>query len=141
MNAPILIVDDDPFVLGLLTHVAEQRGVQVLSVRSAEDAEAAAAAQRIAVAVVDLQLGEASGIDLIKHLRARDSAVETIVISADRRLQSALESFELEVFAFLPKPLDPAHVFTTVERALQRRRDALDRKRLTTELALLNEVA
>jgi two-component system NtrC family sensor kinase len=138
---PILIVDDDPFVLGLLTHVGEGRGLQVVGVRTADEAEAAMAGRPFGVAIVDLRLGSESGLDLVKRLRARDASIETIVISADRRLSSALESFEQDVFAFLPKPLDPAHVFATVERAMERRRDAVERRRLTWELALLNEVA
>jgi len=138
---PILIVDDDPFVLGLLTHVGESRGLQVVGVRTADEAEAAVAGRAFGVAIVDLRLGSESGLELVKRLRAREASIETIVISADRRLSSALESFEQDVFAFLPKPLDPAHVFATVERAMERRRDAVERRRLTWELALLNEVA
>lgn len=138
---PILIVDDDPFVLGLLVHVGEARGLTIVGVRTADDADAAMAARTFGVAVIDLRLGASSGLDLVRQLRARDAAVETIVISADRRLSSALESFEQDVFAFLPKPLDPAHVFATVDRALERRRSSIERRRLTWELALLNEVA
>lgn len=138
---PILIVDDDPFILGLLTHVGEARGLSIVGVRTADEADAALSARTLGVAVIDLRLGTASGLDLVRRLRARDGLVEAIVISADRRLSSALESFEEDVFAFLPKPLDPAHVFATIERALERRRDAIERRRLTWELALLNEIA
>jgi two-component system NtrC family sensor kinase len=141
MSEPVLIVDDDPFVLGLLTHVGESRGMDVVGVRTPEEADAAMAARPFAVVVVDLLLGESSGLDLVKRLRVRDTSIETVVISADRRLSSALESFEQEVFAFLPKPLDPAHVFATVDRAMERRREGLERRRLTWELELLNKVA
>lgn len=140
-NASVLIVDDDPFVLGLLVHVAETRGLSVVGVRTPEDADGALAGRAFGVAVVDLRLGAESGLELIKRLRARDPELEAIVISSDRRLSSALESFDHEVFAFLPKPLDPSHVCSTVERALERRRDAAERRRLTWELALLNEVS
>lgn len=141
LTEPVLIVDDDPFVLGLLTHVGESRGMDVVGVRTPEEADAAMAARPFSVVVVDLLLGESSGLDLVKRLRARDTSIETVVISGDRRLSSALESFEQDVFAFLPKPLDPAHVFATVERAMERRREGLERRRLTWELELLNEVA
>ena len=137
----ILIVDDDPFVLGLLTHVAESRGLPVVGVRTPDEADAAMVARAFGVAVIDLRLGASSGLELVKRLRARDAALETIVISSDRRLSSALESFEQDVFAFLPKPLDPAHVFATVEKAFERRRGGIERRRLTWELALLNEIA
>ncbi len=138
---PILIVDDDPFVLGLLVHVGEAKGLSIVGVRTSDDADAALSARTFGVAVIDLRLGATSGLDLVRRLRARDSSVEAIVISADRRLSSALESFDEDVFAFLPKPLDPAHVFATVDRALERRRGTLERRRLTWELALLNEVS
>jgi two-component system NtrC family sensor kinase len=141
MPESILIVDDDPFVLGLLTHVGEARGLPIVGVRTHDEAHAALERQRFSVAIVDLRLGGGSGLDVIKRLRARDSSIETIVISGDRRLSSALESFEQEVFAFIPKPLDPVHVFATVDRALERRRDAIERRRLNWELALLNEVS
>jgi two-component system NtrC family sensor kinase len=141
MTEPVLIVDDDPFVLGLLTHVGETRGMDVTGVHSADEAEAALSVRPYAVVVVDLLLGESSGLDLIKRLRQSDASIETVVISADRRLSSALESYELEVFAFLPKPLDPSHVFTTVERAMERRRQGLERRRLNWELGLLNRTA
>lgn len=137
----ILIVDDDPFVLGLLTHVGETRGLPVVGVRTPDEADAEMTARAFGVAIIDLRLGAESGLDLVKRLRAHDAAIETIVISPDGRLSSALDSFEQDVFAFLPKPLDPAHVFATVERALERRRGAIERRRLTWELALLNEIS
>lgn len=138
---PILVVDDDPFVLGVLSHVGRARGLEIIGVQSIEEAEALLGARRFSVAVVDLRLGAASGLDVIKRIRQHDSSTEAIVISADRRLSSALESYEQDVFAFVPKPFDPAQLFATVDRALERRRGAVERQRLTWELRLLNEVA
>ncbi len=137
---PVLVVDDDPFVLGMLSHVGRARGLDIVGVRSLEEAAATLTTRRFGVVVVDLRLGTASGLDVIKLLREKDGATEAIVISADRRLSSALESFEQDVFAFVPKPFDPAHLFATVDRALERRRGVVERQRLTWELRLLNEV-
>ena len=69
---PLLIVDDDPFVLGLLVHVAESRGLAVVGVASSDEAVAAAGTQPFGAAIVDLQLGADSGLDVIKRLRALD---------------------------------------------------------------------
>jgi two-component system NtrC family sensor kinase len=141
MPEPVLIVDDDPFVLGLLTHVGRTRGYDVVSVRTPDEARQAIEGRAFAVAIVDLRLAGDSGLDVIKRIRAAGAATETIVISADRRLSSALSSFEQEVFAFVPKPLDPAALFETVARAIERRRGVLERHRLTWELGLLNAVS
>lgn len=138
---PILVVDDDPFVLGMLSHVGRARGLEVVGVQSGEEAMAALAKQRFGVVVVDLRLGTGSGLDVIRQVRSGDGATEAIVISADRRLSSALESYAEDVFAFVPKPFDPAQLFATVERAFERRKGVVERQRLTWELRLLNDVA
>jgi two-component system NtrC family sensor kinase len=137
----ILVVDDDPFVVGMLAHVGRARGLEVIGVASVDEAAAALRQRSFAVVVVDLRLGTGSGLEVIKAARAIDAAAEAIVISADRRLSSALDSYAQDIFAFVPKPFDPAQLFSTVERALERRRGAVERQRLTWELRLLNEVA
>ena len=141
MAESILIVDDDPLVLGLLTHVAASRGHAVVTAQSPAEAADALSRQDFGVAIVDLRLGSDSGFDVIQRIRTGEFATETIVISADRRQSSALRSYEHEVFAFVPKPVDPTALFETVERALERRRGVIERQRLTWELALLNEVS
>lgn len=137
----VLVVDDDPFVLGMLTHVGKARGLDVVGAQSSDDAITLLGARRFGVVVVDLRLGTGSGLDVITAMRQHDTTAEAIVISADRRLSSALESYAQDVFAFVPKPFDPDQLFTTVDRAFERRRGAIERQRLTWELRLLNEVA
>lgn len=117
----VLAVDDDPLVVGMLSHAGRARGLHVVGVQSSADAATALARKPFGVVVVDLRLGTGSGLDVIEDVRARDAAAEAIVISADRRLSSALESYAQDVFAFVPKPFDPAQLVATVERALERR--------------------
>jgi two-component system NtrC family sensor kinase len=141
MAEPVLVVDDDPFVLSMLAHAARARGLDVVGVRTSAEALEMLATRKFGVAVVDLRLGADSGLDVIRQVRAHDPTTESIVISSDNRLSIALESYAHDVFAFVPKPFDPAQLFATVDRALERRRGSLERQRLTWELSLLNEVA
>src|SRR5262245_53811807 len=141
MPEPVLVVDDDPSLLGTLTHVGRARGLDVVGVRTPAEAVEVLPMRPFGVAVVDLRLGAESGLDVIRQVRAHDPSTESIVMSADSQLSSALESYAQDVFAFVPKPFDPAQLFATVDRALERRRGALERQRLTRELGLINEVA
>ncbi len=138
---PVLVVDDDPFVLGVLMHVGRARGLEIVGARSIDEVGAALDARQFGVLVADLRLSTASGLDVIKKVREHDPSIEAIVISTDRRLSSALESYERDIFAFVPKPFDPAQLFATVDRALERRKSVREHQRLTWELRLLNEVA
>src|SRR5688572_23999524 len=104
MTEPVLVVDDDPFVLSMLAHAGRARGLDVVGVRSSAEALEMLSARRFGVAVVDLRLGTESGLDVIRHVRAHDPSTESIVISSDNRLSIALESYAHDVFAFVPKP-------------------------------------
>lgn len=128
-------------MLGLLLRVGRVRGLEMVGVSSSAEAATALARQPFGVVVVDLHLGAKSGLDVVREARAQDAPAEAIVISADRRQSSALESYAQDVFAFVPKPFDPVQLVATVERALERRRGALERQRPTWELRLLKEVA
>ena len=137
----VLVVDADPSVLGQLSKEGGRRGLSVMGAQSIEEVDKVLAERPFGVAVVNLRLGALSGLDVIKRIRDKDPSTEAIVISADRRLSSALDSYEHNVFAFVPKPFDPAYLFATIGRALERRRGAIERQRLTWEFRLLNQVA
>ncbi|NQW04759.1 MAG: response regulator [Acidobacteria bacterium] len=128
-------------MLGVLMHVGRARGLEIVGARSIDEVGAALDARQFGVLVADLRLSTASGLDVIKKVREHDPSIEAIVISTDRRLSSALESYERDIFAFVPKPFDPAQLFATVDRALERRKSVREHHRLTWELRLLNEVA
>src|SRR5262245_56272941 len=137
----VLVVDADPLVLELLTKEGHRRGVDFVGAQTIEQVDQVLGTRPFGVAVVNLRLGTLSGLDVIKRLRDKDASAEAIVISADRRLSSALDSYAHNDFAFGPKPVDPAHLYATIVRGLERRRDAMERQRLTWELRLLNQVA
>ena len=82
----VLVVDDDPAVFALLAKEGSARGFEMVGAVSNEQAVDALAARRFAVAVVNLHVGAASGLDIVRKVRETDSYTEAIVISADRRL-------------------------------------------------------
>jgi DNA-binding response OmpR family regulator len=141
MFEPVLVVDDDPSALGLLAHLGRAHGMEVVGVRTPAEAAGLVSTRSFSVVVIDLGLDDASGLDLIQQLRQRDPAAESIVISSNNRSFGPPDGDARDVFAFVPKPFDPAQLLATVDRALERRRGALERQRLTWELGLFNEMA
>lgn len=137
----VLLVDDDSAVLTLLAEEGAAQGLDIVAAASLEEAERALASRRFGVVVVNLQVGTESGLDIVRKVQAGDAHTEAIVISADRRLSSALDVYAQDVFAFVPTPFVPAQLLATIGRAFERRRGALERQRLTWELRLLNQTA
>src|SRR5205807_2343686 len=80
--ARILHLDDDPLVLAALARACGSAEV-VVSVKSLADARAALATRKFDLAIVDLELGDGSGTDLLPDLRdGAGGSVPVIIYSA-----------------------------------------------------------
>jgi two-component system, NtrC family, sensor kinase len=136
----ILIVEDDFAIRHLLARDAHARGYRVLLARTLADVVATVSAERFEAAVVDLALGHESGLDAIRAIRLAAPDTEIVVVSGTTSLASAIESYELDAFAFVPKPFDVDQLFATIERARDHRAVVLANRRLMWEQQLINEV-
>lgn len=118
----VLIVDDDPMIREALGDLLTDRGFQVGSAATGQDALARVQVEPPEVAVVDLRLPDLSGTELLRRLRRAAPDTEVIVLTGHASLGSALEAIQEAAFAYLLKPADPEHLMTMVERAIERQR-------------------
>ena len=137
----LLIVDDDDPLLQMLCDEAVMRGYDVDCATSLAVASAALARRAFDVALVDLALGAESGFDVIRRVKAQTPDAEIVVMSGSTSVASAIHSYELSAFAFVQKPFDLGQMFSTIERAVERRRMNLDNRRLVWELQTINQIA
>ena len=141
MNTPtVLIVEDDSVLGDLLALDARARGYHVRVAATLADVTRVTAAGGFELAVVDLALGGDSGLDAIRAIRLQSPDSEIIVVSATASLASAIASYELDAFAFVPKPFDIDQLFATIERAIDHRAVVLANRRLMWEQRLINEI-
>jgi DNA-binding NarL/FixJ family response regulator len=101
-----LIVDDNPRFLCEVRDLLQRQGMRVVGVASnARDALGIAASDRPDVALVDVDLGAESGLDLARALTTSDESVPVILISAydENDLRELLDASP--AVGFLPKSL------------------------------------
>ena len=99
-----LLVDDNALYLGEARDLLERQGMRVVGVASnSGEALAIAAADRPDVALVDVDLGVESGLDVARALATCDEPVSVILISAyaEKDLRDLLD--ESPAVGFLPK--------------------------------------
>jgi DNA-binding NarL/FixJ family response regulator len=102
----VLLVDDHPLILSALKAMIEklQPGVQVMALSSAAALRAALATDaEHDLVLLDLQLGDAIGFDLLKDLRQTWPALPVVVISASDRSSDVIQAIDLGAMGFLPK--------------------------------------
>jgi len=126
--ARLLLVDDDPEACRLLGEILEREGYTVVRALSAAEALATSAREGPFDAVLtDLRMPEASGLDLLSQLRARNADALVLVLTAFGDASTAAEAIRAGAYDFISKPYDLQELRATIARAIARRQFAAAR--------------
>ncbi len=120
--ANLLIVDDEPGMRQLLSHVFGRAGH---AVRAAEDGAKALALLRAEPAdliVSDVKMPDMNGIELLRRLREFLPDAGVVMMTAFATVETAREAFKLGADDFIQKPFDVDELKLIVEKALERLR-------------------
>src|SRR5471030_1490814 len=102
----VLLVDDHPSILSALQAMIQELDpdVKVTAVGSAGAARSALAADaNFDLVLLDLQLGDASGFDVLVEMRREHPALPVVVISASDRASDVIQAIDLGAMGFVPK--------------------------------------
>jgi two-component system, NtrC family, response regulator GlrR len=115
----VLVVDDDPDILKLLTMRLTAADYAVRSAESGERALAAIAVAPPDVVVTDLKMGGMDGMALFENIQKNSPTLPVIILTAHGTIPDAVDATKRGVFGFLPKPFEGRELLTQVEQALK----------------------
>ena len=117
MSTPrLLLVDDDELFCRVLGRALTERGYQVETAQDAATAERLAAASRFDYAVVDLRLGDDSGLLLVPTLGELQPGLRMLVLTGYASIATAVEAIKLGAVHYLAKPADADEVIAALHR-------------------------
>jgi len=117
LNARILVVEDEEKLRRVVELQLRSSGFEVDSTGTAEDAlKRATDADLI---LTDLRLPGIDGLELLSRLRAQNSSVPVIVMTAFGSIETAVQAMKAGAVDFLPKPFSLDHLMAVVTRALE----------------------
>jgi two-component system response regulator RegA len=102
----VLVVDDDDVFRTRLGRAFADRGFDVRTAQSAEEALALAEQESPEFAVVDLRMPGASGIDVVRELNAIDPATVVVMLTGYGSIATAVEAIRAGAVHYLSKPVD-----------------------------------
>jgi two-component system response regulator AtoC len=130
----ILIVEDDPSFGGVLEEELRSREYSVDRVTSVADAIERLREGGLDVALLDLQLPDGSGLDVLREIASEEMSVEALILTGHAEVPTALEAMRLGAYDYLSKParLDELHVLVVkaAEKARLRGENEALRRRL-----------
>ena len=117
-GARLLVVDDDPDMLRLLSMRLSSAGYQVTAVTSAETALTQLEIEHPQLVLSDVRLPGRDGLQLFDEIRKRHPSLPVILLTAHGTIPDAVEATERGVFTYLTKPFDGKGLLDKIGQAL-----------------------
>ena len=125
MNS-VLIIDDEKEICESIKMILEFEDYQVDYSTSAINGIEKFNSNGFSALLLDIQMPEMSGFEVLKKVKAKNSPVSVIIISAHGSLENAIKATKLGAFDFIEKPIDRDKLLISV-------RNAVDQTNLLTE--------
>jgi DNA-binding NtrC family response regulator len=119
----ILVLDDDKAVLNyFVVLLAQARRFEVVPLNDSTLAFETLAARDYDLLLLDMDMPEVTGIDVLRHVRQHHPRTTVIVITGVGDVDLAVEAMKLGAHDYLCKPVDSARLVACIDRALERTR-------------------
>ena len=133
MKHKILLVDDQAELRMLLAENFRARGYEVMEAADGAGMKAAFDGSQPEVALIDLKLPDADGLELLSALKSRWPDTEAIILTGYATLDYAVEATKRGAFHFQTKPHNDG-LYNLVERALERKQQSHENSKLIDAL-------
>jgi len=121
MIAEILIVDDNSDIRNILNELILDAGYKTRLAANYSQALNEIDKKLPDVAILDVKLdkGDNDGIELLSHIKSKNSDVPVIMISGHANIEMAIKSLKHGAFEFIEKPFDQARLLNFISRAVE----------------------
>ncbi len=113
----LIIVDDEPVILQLLTSIFDEEPWEVVACRDGASALAAMRDGGVDVLLTDKNLPDVGGLELLQHAREVQEDCQVIIITGYASLDTALAAMQLGAFDYIVKP--PKDIFDVRRKVRQ----------------------
>lgn len=115
----ILVIEDDPELLGVLTALLGSEGHEVVGTASGEQALGAATESSFDLVIADVRMEGMSGLDAIEAVKREDHGIKSLVITGYASEEDSIRAISLGVEAYLKKPFSLDDLLHAVNAALK----------------------
>jgi two-component system, OmpR family, response regulator len=120
----ILIVDDDLQIRKLLGRYLAEQGFRVTLASDKRTLNAALESNDIKLIVLDVMLPDGSGLDICRDMRAEDSQIPIILLTALKEDVDRIIGLEIGADDYIGKPFNPRELAARIRAVLRRQNDA-----------------
>jgi len=136
----VLVVDDEPMIVSLLSTILREKGWDVTESQSGSDGIDQLDRASFDVILTDLVMPGESGIDLLRAAKEIHPDVEVILMTGYANADTAIEAMRNGAFHYIMKPLKTDDVMSLVEKAYSQRQLQRENQFLKSEIRAAHHV-
>ncbi|AWK87847.1 sigma-54-dependent transcriptional regulator [Azospirillum thermophilum] len=121
-STPVLLIEDTPSLARVYAEFLKKESFTVISVETGSDALDQLADGAPKVVLLDLQLPDMNGMEVLRRIAAQALPCAVIVITAHGSVKAAVEAMRYGAYDFLVKPFSADRLLVTVRNAMERLR-------------------
>ncbi|RJR45818.1 MAG: sigma-54-dependent Fis family transcriptional regulator [Deltaproteobacteria bacterium] len=140
MPATLLVVDDEPQILQVVSGILQDEGFEVVTALDGETALKMAAEEPPDLVLLDIALPGKDGLEVLQELKAKNPVLPVVMISAFGSVENAVKATRLGAYDFIEKPPHADSILLTVRNALEMARLAEENRRLRLQAAPVREI-
>lgn len=137
-KARILIIDDDPNLRKTLSDILRAKGYETLTAKDGAEGLDLLKQCSVDVVLIDLGLPDVPGIEVLNTVKASCPSTESIILTGNATLDSAIEATNKGAFSYLQKPYDIEQLMLHIKRAIEKREAGRKILMQSTELKKIN---
>jgi two-component system response regulator AtoC len=118
-----LIVDDDPAVRSMLSSILEDEGYSVEAVDNGKEAIRTCEKLPFDVALVDINLPDVKGTELLHKLKQLQPKMVKIIITGYPSIENAVTALNEKSDGFISKPFDPQELLEMIKKLIAEKQD------------------
>ncbi len=121
MQKKILIIDDDHALKVVMLKALRTSKINIKTAGTISEGWYLLEKEEFDLVICDVVLPDGDGLELVKKLKKKYNHLEFIIISAQNNILTAIKADQLEVFEYIPKPLDLNDLVISVDRSLKKK--------------------
>ena len=140
MQETLLVVDDEPQILQVVSGILQDEGFEVLTAPDGETALKLVAAEIPNLVLLDIALPGLDGLEVLNELKRQYPLLPVIMISAYGSVENAVKATRLGAYDFIEKPPNADKILLSVRNGLELARLAEENRRLRQQSSRAKEI-
>ena len=122
----VLIIDDNKNMRETLADILEEKGYDIVTAQTAQEAISAARKSFFNIHLIDINLPDKTGIELLRSFKSDYPTRKNIMITANASLKYAVDAVNIGADAYILKPIDFNNLDQAMKECLRKQKPTIE---------------